>query len=111
MADGITADSLAVPEGGLSEMDAYYLIVAQHLIVDWRDVQDEEGNPIPYSVDVATKILEQNVDLWKWLLKQAGDIQQSANEQVEETVKKPLPVTAGSAKTRVRKKPKSPASG
>lgn len=106
VAGGLTADALKVTNDDaiLSEEEAHCLIMAQHLIVDWSDIEDEEGAAVPYSVDEASTLLQQNPELWIWVIGQAQDIQISANAQVEETVKKPSPVTNGSSKTKAQKK-------
>lgn len=108
---GLTADVLnAADENSLSEMEAHCLIVAQHLIVDWSGIEDENGDAVPYSVEAADTLLQQNAGLWVWLIGQAKNIQLSANAQVDETVKKQLPDTTGSSKAKGRKKQSSSAS-
>lgn len=108
---GLTVDllNLAAAEG-IGGMDAHFLVAAQHLIADWRDVKDD-GEDVPYSADLANTVMKAKPLIYAWLIGQARMIQQSANAQVDETVKKPLPDTTGSSKTKPRKKPSSSASG
>ena len=106
LAGGLTAEVLnAGIDGGLNEMDAHFLIAAQHLIVDWKGFQDENGDDLPYSADLANTLMTAKPQIYTWLINNARDIQQSANVQVDETVKKPLPVTTGSSKAKAQKKP------
>ena len=106
LAGGLTAEVLnAGIDGGLNEMDAHFLIAAQHLIVEWKGFQDENGDDLPYSADLANTLMTVKPQIYTWLINNAREIQQSANTQVDETVKKPLPVTAGSSKTKAQKKP------
>lgn len=112
VAGGLTADMLeSAASNGMDEMEAHFLVAAQHLIVDWRDVQDESGNDVPYSANLANQMIVAKPLIYAWLIGQARIIQQSANEQVDETVKKPSPATTGSSKTKPRKKQSSSASG
>lgn len=107
LSGGLTAESLTITDNaGMSEMDAHCLIAAQYLIVNWRGVEDENGADVPYSADTANTVLQQNTDLFLWLIKQAKEIQLDENTQVEETVKKPLPAITGSPKAKAQKKPK-----
>lgn len=106
LSGGLTAESLTITDNaGMSEMDAHCMIAAQHLIVNWQGVEDENGADVPYSADIASTVLQQNTDLFLWLIKQAKEIQLDENTQVDETVKKPSPVTSGSSKTKAQKKP------
>lgn len=106
LAGGLTAEVLnAGIDGGLNEMDAHFLIAAQHLIVEWKGFQDENGDDLPYSADLANTLMTAKPQIYTWLINNARDIQQSANTQVDETVKKPLPVTTGSSKAKAQKKP------
>lgn len=105
VADGLTAEMLAsASSDSMDEMEAHFLVAAQHLIVDWRDVQDGDGNDVPYSANLANTMIAAKPLIYAWLIGQARIIQQSANEAVDETVKKPLPVTTGSSKTKAQKK-------
>lgn len=109
MSNGLTVDALSAEDDSLTENEAHFYAAGRHLIADWSDVVDENGDEVKYTPDVAAVVLEQNVEMYFWLIKCAVEIQRSENEQVDETVKKPSPVTAGSSKTKPRKKPNSSA--
>lgn len=53
---------------------ALYTAVATGVLKDWRDVEDNEGNPIPYSVDNAVEVLLDNPDLVARILNEANDL-------------------------------------
>lgn len=61
--------------GGTSQRDEENLkrIYARHVIVDWRNIQDASGAPVPYSAETAYNMLANPklVSLWEWVVNQA----------------------------------------
>lgn len=106
MQNGLSAAVLDVSGESMSEFEAHSLVVAQHLIVDWSDITDENGDALKYSVDNAKKLLTQNAGLFLWVIQEAKRIQTDSNEKVAETVGKPQPDTSTSSTVKRPKKPK-----
>jgi len=59
--------------------------VARHIIVDWKNLADNDGNPIPYSPQKAMEILQdpESTDLYLWVMKQANDPSNFRKQQAE----------------------------
>lgn len=38
-------------------LELIYQATSEHVILDWRNMQDEEGEPIPYSIEKAEEIM------------------------------------------------------
>lgn len=49
--------------------------VAEHLLVGWRNIEDETGNPIPYSTEKALEFFKNPAlsDLYNFVLETAGE--------------------------------------
>lgn len=104
MQNGLSASALNVSEDSMSEFEAHSLVIAQHLIVGWRGIEDEDGNDHPYTVENADQLLQQNSGLFLWVIQEAKRIQTDSNEKVAETVGKPQPDTSTSSTVRRPKK-------
>lgn len=106
MQNGLSKDALSVSGESLSEFEAHSLVIAQHLIVGWRGIVDEEGNDHPFSVENADQLLQQNSGLFLWVIQEAKRIQNGSDEKVAETVGKPQPDTNTSSTEKPQKKRK-----
>ena len=65
----------------------------RYLIAGWDQdgITGEDGSPIPYSQDSAVDLLRSSdigYDLYKWVLKQAAEIQADADRLRDDAVKK-----------------------
>ena len=60
--------------------------LAQHVLVDWRNLEDEDGSPIPYSVEKALEILSdpQYHDIRDFVVEVATDSDVFAAEERED---------------------------
>jgi hypothetical protein len=61
--------------------------VAKHILLGWRNMQDDEGQEIPYSYDKALEILKdpENVDFRELVLALADEAEVFRKEAVEDT--------------------------
>jgi len=60
--------------------------VARHVLVGWENIEDDDGNPIPYSHEVALEFLNDPdlSDLRQFVLIQASDSESYRLEAIEE---------------------------
>lgn len=79
----------ALEESGYRKKDepeekqrALYTAVAKGVLKDWRDVEDDQGKAIPYSVDNAVEVLRENPDLVNRILSEANDLSNYRREDV-----------------------------
>lgn len=68
---------------------ALYRSIAEGILLDWRDVTDAKGEPIPYSVDAAIEVLSDNPDLVNAIMVESNDHENYRREDVEQQAKKP----------------------
>ena len=59
---------------------------AKHLLIGWKNIEDEKGNPIPYSPEKALEFFNDPklVDLYNFVLEIAGENTAFAQELKEE---------------------------
>lgn len=74
--------------GELSERetrDAIAPIVARHIVLDWRGLEDDDGSEIQHSVARCEEMLRDPHlnDWYTWVLRVAGDAQQFRRKAVE----------------------------
>lgn len=67
-----------------TSLDIMCEALAKGILVDWKDVQDKNGNTIPYSVEIGMKALANNVDLRDWVQEFAADIDNFKENEREE---------------------------
>jgi len=60
--------------------------VARHIIRDWRNVDDDDGNTIPYSPEKALEIISdpQYQPIYDWIMQVAQDEEEYRLSRVEE---------------------------
>tara|TARA_B100000700_G_scaffold189815_1_gene209173 strand:- start:41464 stop:41859 length:396 start_codon:yes stop_codon:yes gene_type:complete len=68
---------------------ALYRSIAEGILLDWQEVEDAEGKAIPYSVDAAVQVLNDNPDLVTAVLSEANDMENFRREDVDQQIKKP----------------------
>lgn len=85
----------ALEESGYRKLDdpaekqnALYRAIARGVLKDWRDVEDGNGEPIPFTTDNAVEVLLDNPDLVGRLLSEANDLS-NWKRQDTEAQKKP----------------------
>lgn len=61
-------------------------VFAKTIVVDWREVTDAEGNPLPFSVDNCIKLLTDLPDLFADIRNQAASFETFREEEIEEAV-------------------------
>lgn len=61
---------------------ALYTAIAEGVLKDWEDVVDNDGQPIPYSVDNAVEVLLENPDLVGEVLREANTLSNYRREDV-----------------------------
>jgi len=61
--------------------------VAKYVLVGWKNIQDEEGNDIPYSVEQSLEFLRdpQLADLYEFVMVVAGNAGNFRAEMMEES--------------------------
>lgn len=64
-------------------------VVAKHVIKDWRNLEDDDGKPIPYSVETASKIIADPAfaELRDWIITIATEDEAFRAETIEATAK------------------------
>lgn len=62
---------------------------AKHLLVDWRDLEDDDGRPIKYSVDQALEYFSQPqyADFLKFVIAQANKAENYRTARLSESAK------------------------
>ena len=62
---------------------------AKYLLLDWKNVEDANGNPVPYSSEKALEFFNNPAlkDLYDFVLEMAGEVGNFLQEQHEESVK------------------------
>lgn len=63
--------------------------VSRGILKDWSEVIDDKGEAIPFNVDNAVQVLQENPDLLGRVLEEANDLRNYRREDVEEQVGKP----------------------
>lgn len=53
---------------------ALYTAIAEGVLLDWEDVVDNDGEPIPYTVENAVEVLIENPDLVSEVLQEANTL-------------------------------------
>jgi len=65
-----------------------YKSIAEGILLDWREVTDENGKAIPYSVNAAIEVLADNPDLVSAIMAEANDFENFRREDIEAQAKK-----------------------
>ncbi|RUR26845.1 hypothetical protein ELY33_17200 [Vreelandella andesensis] len=86
----------ALEDSGYRKLDdpaekqrALYTAIAKGVLKDWRDVEDDKGQAIPFTVDNAVDVLMDNPDLVGRLLSEANDLSNWKKDDVSNQTKKP----------------------
>lgn len=97
---------IGVIQGEKTEYVNHCLAIASFLLKDWTGAVDGDGNEIKYTAQVGAQMLDDNVELFMFVLKHSGELAISKKEEQVETLEKPLPASSGKASGQGRK-PKS----
>lgn len=61
--------------------------MAEHILLDWKGIEDENGNEIPYSLETAKKLLSDLKDFRNYISEMATSIENFKEEEDEGTEK------------------------
>lgn len=73
----------------VEQQQALYRAIAEGILLDWREVTDAHGEPIPYSADAAVTVLDDNPELVAAILAEANDVENFRRDDIEDQKKKP----------------------
>lgn len=82
-----------------AKQKALYTAIATGVLKDWRDVEDDAGKAIPFSVDNAVEVLLENPDLVGRILSEANDLANFRREDHGDQAKKQRTSSPGKAAT------------
>ncbi|WP_095058027.1 hypothetical protein [Pseudomonas sp. Irchel s3f7] len=91
-------------EGEVTEHQTQCKLISQFIVKDWTGVQDEGGNPLPYSSEDAEQMLDANLGFFLFVLREASASALEAQKALVETVGKPLPASGGKKSGAARQK-------
>lgn len=94
---------IGVIQGEKTEYVNHCLAIASFLLKDWTGAVDGDGNEIKYTAQVGTQMLEDNVELFMFVLKYSGELATSKKEEQVETLEKQSPASSGKASGQARK--------
>lgn len=89
--------------GEITDLQNHAMLLANYIVKDWKGVLDEEGNELVYSTEAAAKLLEANVEFLLFALRGGAVVAAEAEEELEETVGKPLTASSGKKTGRAAK--------
>ncbi|QOI04610.1 hypothetical protein [Pseudomonas savastanoi] len=94
---------IGIIQGEKTEYVNHCLAIASFLLKDWTGAVDDEGNEVKYTANVGAQMLEDNVELFLFVLEHSGELAISKKEEQVETLEKPLPASSGKASGQGRK--------
>ena len=75
-------------------------VFVESVLLDWRNVQEKDGTPIPYSKEAAEKLFDELPDLYMLLVDEAKKLGNFRTKEIEEVSKKSsLPSKTPTGKT------------
>jgi len=91
------AGDIAALSEGKTQNELNIRMLGELVIADWEGFELEDGSPVEFTTEVATKILAHpdNADLVVWAVAQAKAIGQAAAAELEGQVGKPSSASAG----------------
>ena len=99
-------DILKKTDYDIPDPDMLFIDLAcKHLILDWEGVAEAEDpdTPAPYTPERGRLLIEQMPEIYLLVLSTGNAIALRQQEQIAESVEKPLPPTVGPRSGRVRK--------
>ncbi|PHX25802.1 hypothetical protein AO278_22615 [Pseudomonas syringae pv. syringae] len=94
---------IGIIQGEKTEYVNHCLAIASFLLKDWTGAVDDEGNEVRYTAQVGAQMLEDNVELFMFVLKHSGELATSKKEEQVETLEKQSPASSGKASGRGQK--------
>ncbi|ALU60879.1 hypothetical protein ACA40_13790 [Pseudomonas syringae pv. lapsa] len=94
---------IGIIQGEKTEYVNHCLSIASFLLKDWTGAVDGDGNEIKYTAQVGAQMLEDNVDLFVFVLEHSGELAASKKVEQVETLEKPSPASSGKASGQGRK--------
>ncbi|MCO8166832.1 hypothetical protein NJC40_03445 [Pseudomonas sp. 21LCFQ02] len=98
---GISAPGII--EGEKAEYDVQCRLVGHHIIRDWSGVLDEDGNPLPFSLDNAEALLLGTPEAFLFVFKAAQEYATELRGELEETLGKSSPAGSGKPSSAAKK--------
>lgn len=95
-----------VIDGEKTDYELQCWLVAHHVIRDWSGVQDENGNPLPFTPENAEALMLGDAEAFLFVFKSATDYSAELREELEETLGKPSS-DSGGKKNSAARTPKS----
>lgn len=89
------AGVVGIVPGETTEHQTQCKLLSQFIVLDWSGVQDEDGNPLPYSPEVGEQMLDSNVEFFLFVLREASASTLEAQEAMAETMGKSSPGSSG----------------
>ena len=76
-------------EAGEKILELIKPAVARFIVVDWRNLQDDDGRPIPYSADKCLELFGDPTlqDFYAWVLNTAGESELFRQELLDDAEK------------------------
>lgn len=77
----------AIDKGRLDpdiSLDIIVKSLSKHVLLDWKDVVDNSGNSVPYSIESAEKVLRTNTEFREFVTEVSTDIGQFVEEERKE---------------------------
>jgi hypothetical protein len=97
---------VGVIDGEKTEYQGQCSLLANFILKDWSGAEDEEGNPLKFSVENAEAMLLGSTELFIFVIQSAGAYAAELREELTETVGKPSPDSSGK-KSGAARAPKS----
>ncbi|WP_122252824.1 hypothetical protein [Pseudomonas savastanoi] len=94
---------IGIIQGEKTEYANHCLAIASFLLKGWTGAVDGEGNEIEYTAQVGAQMLEDNIDLFIFVLDHCAELAASKKDEQVETLEKPLPASSGKASGQGRK--------
>lgn len=60
--------------------------LAKYVVLDWQNLEDDAGNPVPYSPEKALELLTTLPEFYRMVLEMSNDIEQFREEDTAETL-------------------------
>lgn len=86
---------VGVIAGEKTEHQNHCMLLSHFIVKDWDGVLDAEENPLKFTQAAAEELLEGNIEFFVFVLREAAKVAAEAQEELTETVGKPLPASNG----------------
>lgn len=87
---------VGIVEGETTENATQCKLLSQFIVRDVTGIQDEDGNPLPYTPEVGEQLLNSHLEFFLFVLRESGKATVEAQKALAETVGKSSPASSGS---------------